>query len=141
MGKRASGRGKPALYPLNPRRRNPPFSLRFVSFSRKASTQGQRALQYFERNQDATQPIDHGLAGHHRLHRFVKVLQKRKGNLSDSGAAIKQQNLGDKAAKSGYPSSLTVPPLLIHPHNGSEVFLQPFSPENFVGKLDHLDST
>ena len=52
----------------------------------------------------------------------------------------KWQNLGDKAAKSGYPSSLTVLPLLIHPHNGSEVGLQPFSPEHFVGQLDHLDS-
>src|SRR4051794_8908473 len=118
MGKRASGCGKPTFYPLNPCRRNPPFSLQFVSFSRKTSAQGQRALKNFERDQDATQPIDHGLTRHHRLHRFVKVLQKRKGNLSNIRVAIQQQNLGDKAAKSSYPSSLTVPPLFIHPHNG-----------------------
>src|SRR6266581_3747652 len=105
MGKRASGRGKPAIYPLNPRRRNPPFSLHFVFFSRKTSTQGQWVLKYFERDQDAAETIDHGLARHHRLHRFVKLLQKRMSNVADIRAAIQEQNLGNKTPKSSYTLS------------------------------------
>src|SRR2546421_12332044 len=113
MGKGASGRGKPALYPLDPRRRNPPFSLQFVFFSRKTPTQSQRVLKYFERDQDAAETIDHGLARHHRLHRFVKLLQKGMRNVADIRTAIQEQHLGDKAAKRGDSPSLTVAPLLI----------------------------